>query len=198
MNRIARIVLIVIAALLVALLAGYLWGSSGRADLRARLSDTQLRLDLAQAASNAVRARVDIFEVNFGQASRHLETAKRAAEEMAARLDEAGHKDQGDRARQAVADITQAQTLAAKLDQTSNARAAQAVAMLDGLAGALADTTTVSRAASVGLAPGDYLARNDSYAFFTAIGDLVRTGPTTTNVGDVQILLIGKSRRRAS
>jgi glycerate 2-kinase len=58
-------------------------------------------------------------------------------------------------------------------------------------AGAMVDVTTLSRARNAGLAPSAYLGNNDTYAFFDALGDLVRTGPTGTNVGDLQILLMG-------
>jgi hydroxypyruvate reductase len=37
--------------------------------------------------------------------------------------------------------------------------------------------------------PDDFLARSDSYTFFKQLGDLVATGPTGTNVRDLQILL---------
>jgi hydroxypyruvate reductase len=56
-------------------------------------------------------------------------------------------------------------------------------------AGALADGDTVARAAQKGLDAAAYLARNDSYAFFDALHDLVKTGPTGTNVMDVNIML---------
>jgi hydroxypyruvate reductase len=56
-------------------------------------------------------------------------------------------------------------------------------------AGAHSDTTTVTRALQQSLDPDIYLADNNAYAFFQALGDLVMTGPTTTNVGDVQIIL---------
>jgi hydroxypyruvate reductase len=52
-------------------------------------------------------------------------------------------------------------------------------------AGALADGTTVQRARSRGLDPACYLADNDSYSFFQALGDLLITGPTNTNVNDL-------------
>ena len=58
-------------------------------------------------------------------------------------------------------------------------------------AGARADEGTMTRAASAGLDAGAALARNDSWSFFDALGDLVRTGPTDTNVGDLQVLLAG-------
>ena len=56
-------------------------------------------------------------------------------------------------------------------------------------AGALVDSTTSARVAAAGLAAGTYLDDNNSYAFFDALGDLIRTGPTGTNVGDLQIIL---------
>ncbi len=39
--------------------------------------------------------------------------------------------------------------------------------------------------------PELYLDHNNTYAFFDRLGDLVRTGPTGTNVGDLQVILIG-------
>ena len=57
-------------------------------------------------------------------------------------------------------------------------------------AGALADGATAWRAAAIGLAAQASLGRNDSYHFFDALGDLVRTGPTRTNVNDVRLVLI--------
>jgi hydroxypyruvate reductase len=40
-------------------------------------------------------------------------------------------------------------------------------------------------------APERYLDNNDSYRFFDRLGDLIRTGPTDTNVGDLQVILVG-------
>jgi hydroxypyruvate reductase len=60
-------------------------------------------------------------------------------------------------------------------------------------AGAIADGTTIARAHRLGLDPVDFLHRNDSYAFFEALGDLVVIGRTGTNVGDLQILLANRA-----
>ncbi len=63
---------------------------------------------------------------------------------------------------------------------------------LDGLtdaAGAVADGTTIRRALKRGLYPEDFLDNNDSYHFFQKLKDLVITGPTGTNVGDIIIAL---------
>jgi glycerate-2-kinase len=52
-------------------------------------------------------------------------------------------------------------------------------------AGAMADGETVERVRKLGLDFKDFLERNDSYHFFKALGDLILTGPTGTNVMDV-------------
>ena len=57
-------------------------------------------------------------------------------------------------------------------------------------AGAIVDGSTIGKAKSLGLNPDEYLANNDSYNFFKHIDSLFVTGPTGTNVMDVQILLI--------
>jgi hydroxypyruvate reductase len=58
-------------------------------------------------------------------------------------------------------------------------------------AGAVASHETIPKANTQGLDPRRYLAENDSYHFFDALGDLIRTGPTRTNVMDIQALLVG-------
>ncbi|MGE3275818.1 MAG: glycerate kinase [Vicinamibacterales bacterium] len=59
-------------------------------------------------------------------------------------------------------------------------------------AGAVVDGTTLGRASELGLdPPRAFLDRNDSFAFFSALGDLIETGRTDTNVGDLQVLLLG-------
>ena len=57
-------------------------------------------------------------------------------------------------------------------------------------AGAMVDTTTAKRARAAGLSPDAFLDDNNAYAFFAALGDLIHTGPTDTNVGDLQIILL--------
>jgi hydroxypyruvate reductase len=57
-------------------------------------------------------------------------------------------------------------------------------------AGAFASLALLEKSRGMGLAPAEFLARNDSYAFFERIGGLLRTGPTNTNVCDFQICLV--------
>jgi hydroxypyruvate reductase len=60
----------------------------------------------------------------------------------------------------------------------------------DAAAGAVVLPDTLERARRLGLDPASYLARNDAYCFFEALGDLVVTGPTLTNVNDFRAILI--------
>jgi hydroxypyruvate reductase len=57
-------------------------------------------------------------------------------------------------------------------------------------AGAFADGTTVERGRTLNMEAIDYLDENNSYPFFEALGDLLITGPTNTNVMDLRICLI--------
>ena len=58
-------------------------------------------------------------------------------------------------------------------------------------AGGLVDPFTCSRAVELGLMPLKYLRSNDSSNFLKATGDLIVTGPTQTNLMDLQVLLVG-------
>ncbi len=59
-------------------------------------------------------------------------------------------------------------------------------------AGAVATGSTVRRARGAGLDPEGALERNDTYAIFDALGDLLITGPTGTNVMDLTIVLVAE------
>jgi len=91
--------------------------------------------------------------------------------------------------------------LAAALELAGEGAMAVLAAGTDGIdgptdaAGAYADGTTVARASSLGLDPGAHLENNDAYPFFRALGDLVVTGPTGTNVADLAIGWARKSSR---
>jgi len=56
-------------------------------------------------------------------------------------------------------------------------------------AGALVDGETYYRATELGLRPESFLAENDSYNFFSKLGDLIFTGKTDTNVNDISLII---------
>ena len=57
-------------------------------------------------------------------------------------------------------------------------------------AGAIVTPDTLARGRALGLRLDDHLDRNDAYGYFSALGDLVVTGATHTNVNDFRVLLI--------
>jgi hydroxypyruvate reductase len=57
-------------------------------------------------------------------------------------------------------------------------------------AGAFASMALADRAKAIGLDPDAYLLADDSYHFFERTDGLLKTGPTGTNVCDLQILLL--------
>ena len=60
----------------------------------------------------------------------------------------------------------------------------------DDPAGAIVDGHSAARARALGLDPALFLADNDSTGFFTRLGDLLRPGPTYTNVNDFRAILV--------
>jgi glycerate 2-kinase len=57
-------------------------------------------------------------------------------------------------------------------------------------AGALLYPDSLARAAAAGVSAKAKLANNDGYSFYSAIGDLIVTGPTRTNVNDFRAILV--------
>ena len=57
-------------------------------------------------------------------------------------------------------------------------------------AGARLAPDTLQRAQALGLSLNAYQQRNDAYGFFSALDDLVVTGPTHTNVNDFRAILV--------
>lgn len=63
-------------------------------------------------------------------------------------------------------------------------------------AGGVVDDASAGRARQLGLAPiEEFLGRSDSRAFLAPLGDLILTGPTGTNVGDLVVLLASSGMR---
>jgi hypothetical protein len=122
-----KIVLYVILALIVAFGVGYGWGSSGRSPIEHALDQSRLQLDLAEARGHLLDARVSLFNVNFGDASKQFEEAKTPLGSVRDRLQKDGDRDAAAKIGTALDQIAEAQKLAGKLDQTANAKAGEAL-----------------------------------------------------------------------
>jgi len=125
-----KLVLGIAAGLAVALLAGWIWGRSGRSDMTRGLQTSELRGELLGGRAAVLDARVAIYSINFGEASRHLEDARGLLGRAAERLKSLGRDDELKLVQTALASIDDAQRMAGKLDQTANSRAGDAAKML--------------------------------------------------------------------
>jgi hypothetical protein len=129
-NRMLKTVGAIAIALIVALAAGWLWGSSGRRDLEHRVATLELQNHLADARARLLAARVDLYTLNFGSAARNLETAKQPLEAAATAFEQDGDADRAKEARAALAAAEEARRLAAAVNQSAQASAERAVAAL--------------------------------------------------------------------
>ena len=67
------------------------------------------------------------------------------------------------------------------------------VGSADDPAGAFADGVSAQRARALGLDPAAFLADNNSTGFFSRLGDLLKTGPTYTNVNDFRAIVVDRA-----
>jgi len=126
----AKLVLGIAIGLVVALLAGLVWGGWGRSDLARALQTSELRGELLGARAAILDARVAIYSVNFGEASRHLEDARGLLGRADERLKRLGRDDLDKQVQTAQTAIDDAQRMAGKLDQNANSRAGEAAKLL--------------------------------------------------------------------
>ena len=127
----AKTWLIVTAVVLVALLAAFLWGASGSSTLDRALQRSELRNELLEAHDAALAARIDVYNTNFGEASRHLEAARSVTARAVQRLDSLGRDDDIKQLQSALGSIEEAQRLVVKLDLAANARAGEAAKAIE-------------------------------------------------------------------
>jgi len=125
-------------AVLVALGAGWAWGASGKAEINRALRVAELRNRLLESRTAVLDARLDIYSVNFGDASRHFEAARDALRAAQARLIDLGRQDDAKRAALALTRIDEAQRRAGQLNQDANALAADAAKTISDVLGATA------------------------------------------------------------
>jgi hypothetical protein len=127
MQRIGRLVLIGLVAVVVVLGVGYVWGASGRRTVQTALDDASQRLDVAEARGELLDARVSLYNMNFGDASRRLEEAKTPLRRLRQRYADEGKTDAARNIGTALEHVDEAQRLAGKLDQASNSKTGEAL-----------------------------------------------------------------------
>jgi hypothetical protein len=127
MQRVPKLILAGLVALVITLGLGYAWGASGRLTIQAALDDTRQQLDLAEARGHLLDARVSLYNMNFGDASGRLEEAKVPLRRTRQRYSD-DDKDEAARAiATALEHVDEAQRLANKLDQAANTKTGEAL-----------------------------------------------------------------------
>ena len=127
MRRIGRLVLIALVIAAVVFGFGYAWGVSGRYTLQSALDESQQRLDLAEARAEVLDARVSLYNMNFGDASRRLEEAKVPLRRIRQRFADDDKTDAARSISAALEHIEEAQRLSGKLDPAANSKAGEAL-----------------------------------------------------------------------
>jgi hypothetical protein len=122
-----KLILSVFIALVVCLGLGFTWGASGRVSIQTALEDARQQLDLAEARGHILDARVSLYNINFGDASRHLEEAKAPLLTVRDRYRTASKTDAAAGIDAALRFVDEAQRLAGKLDQAANTKAGNAL-----------------------------------------------------------------------
>jgi len=122
-----KIFLTVLIALIVCLGAGFIWGNSGRSTLQTTLDDAKLQLDLAEARGDILEGRVSLYNNNFGDASRHFESAKAPLQRLTQRYADDGKREAAASIDAASAHVGEAQQMSGKLDPAANNKAGEAL-----------------------------------------------------------------------
>lgn len=120
-----------IAAALMAVIVsfgfGYTFGGAGRGTTQTALEETRGRLDLAEARGQILDARVSLYNMNFGDASRHFEDAKPALRRVHQRYQNERKNAAASSIAAALEHLAEGQRLAGKLDQAANSKANDAL-----------------------------------------------------------------------
>jgi hypothetical protein len=120
-------ILTAVVVVVVCLGLAYAWGASGRTAVQRVLDDTRQQLDLAEARGLILDARVSLYNLNFGEASRALEEAKAPLRRARERYQEVGRSDSALSIESAVRHVEEAQRLSGRLDQGANSKAGEAL-----------------------------------------------------------------------
>ena len=127
MKRIGKLVLTAAIVLIVVLGLGYAWGASGRSAMQSALDEGRQRLDIAEARAEVLDARVSLYNMNFGDASRRFEEAKVPLRRIRQRLSDVGSTDAVRSLSAALEHLEEAQRLSGKLDPAANNKAGEAL-----------------------------------------------------------------------
>lgn len=127
MNSTLKLGLVAVGLAIVLLGLGYAWGASGRSALQAAVQESRQQLDIAEARGRVLDARVSLYNMNFGEASRSFEEAKAPVRRIRQRYVDAGRADAVRSISAALEHLDEAQRLSTRLEQGANTKAGEAL-----------------------------------------------------------------------
>jgi hypothetical protein len=127
MQRAGKLILAGLVAVIITLGFGYAWGAYGRSSVQTALDEARQQLDLAEARGHLLDARVSLYNMNFGDASRRLEEAKAPLRRTRQRFVDDDKDDAARALATALEQVDEAQRLANKLDQAANTKTGEAL-----------------------------------------------------------------------
>ena len=130
-----KLILRIGLALLVAGGAGWALGASGRSNSDRALQIAELRAELLEGRAALLDARLDIYSINFGDPSRHLEAARTALRAANGGLMSLRRTEDAKSLEAALTGIDEAQRAAGQLNQDANALAANAAKIVGDVLG---------------------------------------------------------------
>jgi hypothetical protein len=131
-----RVIAVIIVALVVAAIGGWVTGSAGRSAVEREQAVMEMRAEFAEARALVLEGRVSLYVSNFGDAIQQFQRAGRLITAVQSRLREIGQVEQAGRLEIAVSSLGEAQRLAATFDTTkAQASAEQALDALRAASG---------------------------------------------------------------
>lgn len=127
MPRAGKLILAGLVALIITLGMGYAWGAYGRSSIQGALDEARQQLDLAEARGHLLDARVSLYNMNFGDASRRLEEAKTPLRQTRQRYVDEGNDAAARALSTALEQVDEAQRLANKLEPAANTKTGEAL-----------------------------------------------------------------------
>jgi len=106
----------IVLAVLVAVAAGWVWGASGKSSVDQERRRFEERAAYETARAEMLDGRVSLFLNNFGDASKHFETARMALEALQGQLREVGQAERAGRVEIVLSNLKDAVRLSALLD----------------------------------------------------------------------------------
>jgi hypothetical protein len=131
--RTLKLVGVVLVALVLAALGGWMWGARGTTVAETALVESGVRQHVAMVRISLLQARMDLFQLNFGNATHALDTARADLVTLEGALAQRQDVSGVEATRTAMGLVAEAQRQVSLLDQRAQATIERAIAAVPGV-----------------------------------------------------------------